>query len=221
MEACLLAASQLDWIDGIMMTYNYRNMHTPNMKAAIDACTKAGIGLTAMKTMASSSWFSFGKENHLGNQLAERFTQKGFTEEQAKLKAVWTNPQIASICSQMPNYAILKANVAAAVDRTELAGEDLEFLETYAKQTSSQYCAGCANICEAAVDGAAPIGDIMRYHMYSRSYGQADWARQHFQKLPRSTRRRLASIDFSAAQARCPNRMPIAQLMREALEDYA
>jgi hypothetical protein len=32
MEACLLEASRLDWIDGIMMTYNFRNMQTPQMQ---------------------------------------------------------------------------------------------------------------------------------------------------------------------------------------------
>ena len=51
-EGCLEAASSLGWIDGIMMTYNFRTMGTDRMKAAIDAAAKAGIGLTAMKTQA-------------------------------------------------------------------------------------------------------------------------------------------------------------------------
>ena len=50
MEECLLEGSKLGWIDGIMMTYNYRLMHTDRMRRAVDACHKAGIGLTAMKT---------------------------------------------------------------------------------------------------------------------------------------------------------------------------
>ncbi|MBF0379147.1 MAG: aldo/keto reductase, partial [Desulfamplus sp.] len=32
MEKCMMAASKMDWIDGIMMTYNYRIMNTPEMK---------------------------------------------------------------------------------------------------------------------------------------------------------------------------------------------
>ena len=51
-EGCLKAASKLGWIDGIMMTYNFRIMGRDRMKAAIDAAAKAGIGLTAMKTQA-------------------------------------------------------------------------------------------------------------------------------------------------------------------------
>ena len=50
MEACMLAASGLGWIDGIMMRYNYRLMHTDEMQRATDACAEAGIGLTAMKS---------------------------------------------------------------------------------------------------------------------------------------------------------------------------
>jgi aryl-alcohol dehydrogenase-like predicted oxidoreductase len=50
MQECLLGGAKLDWIDGIMMTYNYRLMHTDDMRRAVDACVKTGIGLTAMKT---------------------------------------------------------------------------------------------------------------------------------------------------------------------------
>ena len=50
MEDCLLEAAKLGWIDGIMMTYNFRLMHTDRMRRAVDECVAAGIGLTAMKT---------------------------------------------------------------------------------------------------------------------------------------------------------------------------
>jgi hypothetical protein len=98
MEELLSQASKLGYIDGIMMTYNFRNMHTPKMKAAVEACVKAGIGLTAMKTQAKRSWKSLNKANNLGEQMMESFIAKGLTEEQAKLKAVWTTPHIAAIC---------------------------------------------------------------------------------------------------------------------------
>ena len=48
-----MQASKFGWIDGIMFSYNFRNMHSEKMNKAIDACTKAGIGLIAMKTQAS------------------------------------------------------------------------------------------------------------------------------------------------------------------------
>ena len=220
MEELLSQAPKLGYIDGIMMTYNFRNMHTPEMKAAVAACTKAGIGLTAMKTMAERSWLGLKKADKTMEKLMASLIKKGLTEEQAKLKAVWTHPHIAAICSQMTNMTILKANVAAAVDDTPLTSEEMHLFRQYATATADQYCAGCGDICEGAVDGKVPIGDIMRYHMYCQSYGRLDWARAHFQELPSRVKRRLREVDFSGAQRRCPQNMPIARLMRNAVKDY-
>jgi predicted aldo/keto reductase-like oxidoreductase len=215
MEDCLAAAARLAWIDGIMLTYNYRNMHSEKMTAAVAACAQAGIGLTAMKTQAGSSWFGGASDELLRQALAN-----GLTEEQAKLKAVWQNPQIASICSQMDSMKLLKANAAAASDPTPLSGEEMRLFERHALATADQYCAGCHDICQAAVDGRVPVGDLMRCHMYCRSYGRSDWARAHFETLSAETRRQMSLADYSEAERRCPQKMPIARLMREALDDF-
>jgi uncharacterized protein len=218
MEELLAAAPKLGYIDGIMMTYNFRNMHTPAMKSAVDACVKAGIGLTAMKTQAESSWMSLKKAP--GEKLMAAFVKKGLTEHQAKLKAVWTNSDIAAVCSQMPNMTILKANVAAAVDNTPLTSEEMRLFEQYSLATADQYCIGCGNICEAAVAGKVPICDIMRYHMYGQSYGHLDWARAHFQKFSSRVRQQISETDYREAERHCPQNMPIAKLMRRAVEDF-
>jgi predicted aldo/keto reductase-like oxidoreductase len=221
MEQLLLGAAELDYIDGIMMTYNYRNMQSLKMKAAVDACVKAGIGLTAMKTQAERSWFNTSKASKLADELTARFMKKGLTQEQARLKAVWTDQRISSLCSQMPSMNLLKTNVAAAVSPETLSSTDMRLLQQYARQTSDQYCAGCSHLCETAIAHRAPVSDIMRYHMYCQSYGRADWARTQFGVLTPKVRRRLTSMDFSAAEARCPQKMPIARLMRQALEDFS
>ena len=99
MENCLLGASKLGWIDCIMMEYNYRLMHTDRMQRAVAACVEAGVGLTAMKIQGGGS-IKTNSETEL--KMAGRFLAKGFTDAQAKLMAVWENPHIASICSEMP-----------------------------------------------------------------------------------------------------------------------
>ena len=137
MENSLLAAAKLGWIDGIMMSYNYRLMQKDQMKRAVDACVNAGIGLTAMKTQGGGQ-VKTNTETEL--ELAGRFIEKGYTDAQAKLKAVWGNPDIASICSQMPNMSILMANTAAAMDKTKLSSADKNLLQQYARQTHSDYC---------------------------------------------------------------------------------
>ncbi len=218
MEQCLLDAARLDWIDGIMMTYNFRLMHENRMKEAVKACVDAGIGLTAMKTQGGGAVDATTTREL---ELAGRFLQKGFTDKQAKLKAVWENPQISAICSQMPTMSILMANIAAAVDRTSLTDNDRKHLDRYARETFSHYCAGCTQICQNAIAGNVPVGDVMRYLMYARSYGDSNDARRRFAALPDAVRRQIRQADYSTAEARCPRRLPIARLMGEALEDLA
>ena len=218
MENCLLQGARLGWIDGIMMTYNFRLMHTERMRAAVDACVDAGIGLTAMKTQGGGA-VKTGSARELS--LAGRFIKKGFTDKQAKLKAVWENPQIAAVCSQMPTMAILMANIAAAMDRTTLTENDRRHLENYAQATHGTYCAGCTNICEDALTETVPIGRIMRYLMYHRHYGDTHDARAKFAALPNSVRQRIAHTDYTLAETRCPRRLPIARLMNDALRDLA
>ena len=217
MEECLLKAARLGWIDGIMMTYNYRLMHSGGMQRAVDACAKAGIGLTAMKTMGGGQ-VRTDSETEL--RLAGRFLKKGFTDAQAKLKAVWQNPNIASICSQMPNMTILMSNVAAALDKTQLSAQDASLLQRYARETRSAYCTGCTAICESSVEGEAPIGDIMRYLMYCNSYDDYKLAADSFRKIPEKIRRHLTHLDYSAAEYKCPQGLPIARLVQEAARKF-
>jgi hypothetical protein len=211
MEECLLEAAKLGWIDGIMMTYNYRLMHKTEMKEAVAACKEAGIGLTAMKTQGG---WSFGSSS--AAKLVDTFIERGFTDAQAKLKAVWTNPHIASICSQMPNITILMSNVAAAMDKTNLSAGDLRLLDQYAKETAANYCAGCSNICEKALGGAVPVATVMRYLMYYESYGDRYRARSLYGQLTPEVRARIESLDYSLAERRCPQGMAIGRLMKRA-----
>ncbi|MGD8667888.1 MAG: aldo/keto reductase [Desulfobacterales bacterium] len=224
MENCLTDASQLGWIDGIMATYNYRLMHTDHMQQGVEACTEAGIGLIAMKTQAkliSNLWSDLGKETDVALELNQRFINKGFTTGQAKLKSVWETPDIASICSHMPNMTLLQANVAAAVNKTALSFKDQQLMNQYARLTSGGYCAGCAEICEEAIAHAVPISDIMRYLMYYRNYGDQQQAIQLFNDLPLDTRKRIQQANYSKAEQCCPQRVPIAQLMRKAVAKMA
>ena len=221
MENCLVDAVQLGWIDGIMATYNYRLMHTDRMQKAVDACAEAGVGLIAMKTQAtliSNLWSELGKETDAALKLNQQFIDKGFTTEQAKLKSVWENPAIASICSHMPNMTLLQANVAAAVDKTTMSLKDKHLMEQHAGVTASGYCTGCAEICEETIAHAVPISDILRFLMYYRNYGdQQQQAIRLFNDLPPDTRKRIMQVNYSKAERRCPQKMPIAKLMRKAV----
>jgi len=222
MENSMLAAAKLGWIDGIMMSYNYRLMVKNEMKKAVDACVKAGIGLTAMKTQAAFSanfYASIGSETDDALKMTESFLKKGYTAEQAKLKVVWKNPNITSICSAMPNMTILQANVTAALNKKNLSGGDIKRLEQYAQQTAPGYCAGCANICEPAVDLDIPISDILRYAMYNHSYGDRNTALSLFNALPTNIKANILKTDYSKAEKYCPQKIQIGKVLKKAHED--
>jgi len=213
MEDCLEGAARLPWIDGIMFTYNYRLMREPRMKAAVEACYRAGIGLTAMKTQGGGPVMS-DSESEL--EMAGRFMQKGFTPHQAKLMAVWEDKRIASICSQMPNLTIMATNAVAAVDKIRLSQSDRNLLTQYDRETCSDYCAGCGRLCSEALGKKVPINDIMRCLMYAHSYQDLMLARSTFQTLPAETRALLARLDFSKAEQLCPRNLPIGRMMQKA-----
>jgi predicted aldo/keto reductase-like oxidoreductase len=218
MERCMVGAAKLGWIDGIMMSYNFRLMHKDRMKAAVQACAEAGIGLTAMKTQGGGS---VRTESEAELALAGRFIRKGYTDKQAKLKAVWENPDIASICSQMPSLTVLMANVAAATDQNRLSAGERRSLERYARETACSYCAGCAERCESAMETSIPISDVMRSLMYHYNYGDFERGRRLFKETAGVRGERLREVDFSGAEGRCPQGIRIGALMEEATKLFA
>jgi hypothetical protein len=218
MEQNLQDAAKAGWIDGIMLKYDYRLMQTDAMKAAMDAATKAGIGLTAMKTQNKTP---IGTDTEADLKLGGHFIKSGFSQQQAQLKALWENPQLATLCSQMGSVTVLHSNIAAALDKTALTAADHAALREYAAATRSRHCAGCTQFCETALNNQVPVGDVMRCLMYHRSYGDQELARTVFGKLPETARRGLAGFDYAAAERACPHGLPIGQLMREADELFA
>ena len=223
MEDCMLDAAELGWIDGIMMSYNYRLMVKDKMKRAVDACVNAGIGLTAMKTQAAFSanfYASIGSETDDALKMTDNLLKKGYTAEQARLKVVWDNKNIASICSAMPNMTILQANVAAALNKKHLSEGDKQRLEQYSQRTAPGYCAGCANICEAAVNLNIPISDILRYSMYNHGYKDRDIALRLFDELPTDVKANILKADYSMAEKYCPEKIQIGKILKQTHEDF-
>ncbi len=221
MTECLMAASKMDWIDVIMTSYNFRLMQDDNFRKAVDACHKAGIGLIAMKVQGHGQSAPWGGDKpsistDKDKELAQKFLDKGYTEGQAKIKAVLEDERFASACVTMQNIALVTSNVAASLDKTKLSQDDKQFLKYYAQQTCDGYCAGCGNICASAMPQMPYISEVMRYLMYHNSYGEKQLAKQLYADLPAQYRNKIASLDYSRAEAECPQKMPISLLMIEA-----
>jgi aryl-alcohol dehydrogenase-like predicted oxidoreductase len=213
MAKCLAAAANLDWIDAIMTTYSFRIMQDPKLQDAIEACYKAGIGLIAMKTQGRPSERIETEED---KKLAGHFLQRGFTEGQAKIKAVLQDKRFGSACVGMENISTLTENAIAVLDKTQLTSLDMTVFKKYAEATRSSYCAGCSYICDSAMNDVYYISDIMRCLMYYNSYCDHARARELFAQIPNKIRSKLLSTDYKAAEARCPQNMPIGKLVNKA-----
>ena len=215
MAACLQAAAKVDYIDAIMTSYNFRLMQDKDMLDAVEACSKKNIGLIAMKVMAQKV------EGQEYPEFVNHFTKKGFTEGQAKLKAVLTDQRIATACIGGPELENIILNVAAVQDKTQLSADDMEFLKQYAAADCGGYCAGCSQICENALTADVPVRDIMRYLMYYNNHSYRDEAKMLYAQLPADVKNRLLTIDYTKAQNACPQKLPIASLISQAVQKLA
>jgi predicted aldo/keto reductase-like oxidoreductase len=107
------------------------------------------------------------------------------------------------------------------LNKKKLSERDKQRLEQYAQQTAPGYCAGCANICESAVDLEIPISDILRYSMYNHSYGDRDTALRLFDTLPKSVKANILKADYFEAEKYCPQKIQIGKVLKKTHEELA
>lgn len=219
----LTAAAKVGWIDAVLTSFNFRLMQDAEMLRAVEACGKAGVGLIAMKTTGQRTDSSRADriESEADKKVVSHFLEKGYTEAQAAIKVVLEDSRISSAVVGMATITHVTENAAAVMDKTTLTNADRRALGEYAKATCSGYCAGCSRICGSAVSDMPYVSEVMRYLMYYNSYGQKERAKQLFAELGADVRGRILVVNYSAAEARCPQRMPIAKLMREAVHKLA
>ncbi len=205
------AAAECGWIDQIMIQYNYRTMGADEVRRAVDAASKANLGIVAMKTQGGAGSF---REGNTSAKFTE-FVDKGFKKEAAAIKTIFTDQRIHVVVSEMTNRDMLRENMAASTDHT-LSSRDQKLLEEYRLATSHLYCQGCGHHCEPAANGVA-VADILRFLRYDEVYGKRRRARELYQALPPEARN-LVAADLAAAQAACPHGLPVVELLRRAEE---
>jgi len=220
MDTCLSSSSNLGWIDGIQTFYNYRMQTIKSMEDALQKCHEKGIGIFAIKSMG----LSVQKKTDLQKlpskeKLDSLLISQSVSFEQLKLRAIWENPFLISVCSLMPNSAILQSNAEAAIDEHPLNPEIVKSLVDFANTTGKYFCRRCG-VCETMNADQIPIFNIMEMLMYSRGYGMTDKVSQMFVQIPEKIRNKITSSDYSSAEKKCPQKMPITQYMNEAYLEF-
>lgn len=219
MVNCLNGAAELGWIDGIQTVYNYRFRNIKSMENALQKCHEKGIGIFAVKSMG----LTVQQKNELqASQVNEGKLNAvlgvhGMSFEQAKLKGIWQNNNLTSVCSLMPDLRILRSNASAAMDESPLNVEIEKLLADDSERTGQYFCRRCGK-CDTANTDKIPIFNIMEILVYYRGYGAPlkDMAAKMFEQIPIEIQDRITGSDYSEAEKICPQKMPIAKLMQEA-----
>ena len=94
-------------------------------------------------------------------------------------------------------------------------------MEQYARITAPGYCAGCAKICESAINLDIPICDILRYCMYDCSYGDRKMASGLFNMLTTEVKENILKANYSIAEKYCPQNLRIGKVLKKAYADLA
>ena len=202
------AAAEVGWIDQIMIQFNFRTMNVDAVKKAVDAASKAKIGLVAMKTQGGAGSF---KEGDVARAFTE-FRDKGVTKEAAAIKTVLADERFHVVVSEMTNRDMLKENMEAVT--SSLTAWEIRALEDHRQKTAHLYCHGCGHLCETAAKGV-PVATVLRYLRYYSVYGKRAEARALYQALPAEARD-LAAADLAAAERSCPHNLPIVELIGRA-----
>lgn len=199
------AAAKCGWIDQIMIQYNYRTMDGDAIRKAIDAASKANLGIVAMKSQGGA-----GEFKEIGDSPRFKgFLEKGFKKEQAAIKSVFADERIHAVVSEMTNRDMLRENMAATI--TPLDAKHARLLEEHKQRTAHLYCHGCGHLCETQAKGV-PVATVLRYLRYYSVYGKRAEARSLYQALPPEARN-LAAADLAAAEKACPHGLPVVELI--------
>jgi len=201
-------AAKTGGIDAILFRYNFRRYGDLALNRAIDACHRKGIAMLAMKTQGAVP-----KEL----ESVVEFRSQNFSLGQAKLKSVWADERIASICSEMDSVALVRENVAAARSEASLTAEEGHQLNQLAAFTAAYACNGCKHLCENAVARPIAIAAPLRYLMYHECYGKIERARELYRQLP-ATARVFSDRDLEQACRVCPQGIDIPARLRRARE---
>jgi uncharacterized protein len=158
MAALLNEAAKASLHDVALVSYNFT--HARELKEAIAAAGKTGIGIVAMKTQAGGY-----KTDDMG----------GLSPHQAALKYVLMDEHVA--CAVPGVTTIQQIEECAAVVGTAVTGDDADALRQYRSYLHGRICTMCGGCMGECPHGIAHA-DVLRVLMYRDGYKNDMLARE-------------------------------------------
>jgi len=156
------AAVETGFWDIVLTSFNFRQSHRKEVRAAIHEAADQGLGIVAMKTQAGVYW------DRAGTRMINM---------KAALKWVLQDESVHTTIPAMATFEELEEDLSIMEDLS-LTPEELSDLGLGAKLGLSglfcQQCRRCLDQCPSGFD----IPTVMRGHMYSTGHGQPIMARR-------------------------------------------
>jgi len=150
MASCLQAAAKAGCHDVALVSYNFT--HSNELKEAVAAAAKSGIGVVAMKTQAGGY-----KAKDMG----------GLSPHQAALKYVLMDQHVAAAIPGVTTIEQIEECVA--VMGTDFSRRDSHALQQYDSYLQGRICTMCGG-CEGECPHGVDHGDLLRAIMYHDGY---------------------------------------------------
>ena len=195
-------------VDVILSAYNFSL--DPAITQAINAASKAGVGIVAMKVMAGG--FRSVKE---GEKTYETLKKPGALL--AALKWVISNPSVGTTIPSMTDMDQLDENLKAMSQ--PLSDGERKALSAHLDFIRPLYCRTCGS-CAGACPQGLPVADILRYLMYAEGYGQFALGREHFLQLS-AQHQAVRCEDCAGCTIQCPNGVSVRKRLARAQEVFA
>jgi len=187
---------ELGYYDVTLMSY--ANIKSPSFLQAAKKARQAGIGIFTMKGLP--------KRNAVGE-----------TEEEVAI--------VTSLCSSMVNEQYAHSVLASmgsfqsvefyrGLLETKLGYRNSRLEDRYWAGQNGSYCAMCG-ACEKVCPRAGKMTRILRYRMYYKDYGLADYARARYAALNIGSRP-LTDRDLELCESVCSRGLPIRRMVAEA-----
>jgi predicted aldo/keto reductase-like oxidoreductase len=182
--------------DVVLTAINYKQKYYTDLKCAIEAAAKAGIGIIAMKTMAGAF---HDKE------------RKQPINCKAALKFVLQNEHITTSIPGITNFDQLAENASVNRDLKMTPQEEADL--TIEKSQGGLYCQGCEH-CLPNCPKGLPIPDIMRAYMYT--YGYHD-SRQAYTLLTSLNLPENPCADCSRCSVVCTSNFAVSERIADVM----
>jgi len=174
----------------VLTSINFKQAHYPELKKAIAAAAKAGVGIIAMKTMAGG------------------FHDKARTQPvncKAALKFVLQDENITTAIPGITNFDHLAMNMSVNYDLALTKEEEADL--TVDKSQGGLYCQGCEQ-CVPNCPKGLPIPDIMRAYMYAYGYRESRQAKEVLTSLNLPAN---PCVDCAACTVTCAKNFSVAE----------